>query len=112
MTQEAIKFHLDEHVDHAVAAGLRARGIDVTTSTDAGLLNAPDSEQISFAATEARVFVTFDRDFLHPTQINVAHAGIVICRRSSRDVGYLVRYLTLMHDCLSATEMRCQVEFC
>jgi len=29
-----IRFHLDEHVAHAVADGLRRLGIDVTTTTD------------------------------------------------------------------------------
>jgi hypothetical protein len=28
----SIKFHLDEHVSGAIAAGLRRRGIDVTTT--------------------------------------------------------------------------------
>jgi hypothetical protein len=35
-----IRFHLDEHVDHAVADGLRRRGIAVTTTADADLLGA------------------------------------------------------------------------
>ena len=35
-----IRLHLDENVDHAVAHGLRLRGIDVTTSTDADLIGA------------------------------------------------------------------------
>jgi hypothetical protein len=30
-----IRFHLDEHVPHAVARGLRRLGIDVRTTTDA-----------------------------------------------------------------------------
>lgn len=38
----AIRLHLDEHVDHEIATGLRTRGIDVTTTTDAGLLGADD----------------------------------------------------------------------
>lgn len=37
-----MRFHLDEHVDHAIARGLRNRGIEVTTATDAGLLGASD----------------------------------------------------------------------
>jgi hypothetical protein len=31
-----LRFHLDEHVSPAVAEGLRRRGIDVTTTLDAG----------------------------------------------------------------------------
>ncbi|HEX5102520.1 MAG TPA: hypothetical protein VFV87_01835 [Pirellulaceae bacterium] len=36
-----LRFHLDAQVDHAIARGLEARGIDVTTTTDAGLLGEP-----------------------------------------------------------------------
>ena len=44
-----IRFHLDEHVDHDIARGLRHRGIDVTTTTDAGLLEADDAQHIVYA---------------------------------------------------------------
>jgi hypothetical protein len=35
-----MKFHTDEHVSEAVALGLRRRGLDVTTTVQAGLLGA------------------------------------------------------------------------
>jgi hypothetical protein len=41
---EVIRFHLDENVDLAIASGLRRRGIDVTTSKEAGLIGASDSD--------------------------------------------------------------------
>jgi hypothetical protein len=50
-----MRFHLDEHVDHAVAFGLRLRGIDVTTTTDANLVGASDQIHLAFAATERRL---------------------------------------------------------
>jgi len=37
-----IRFHLDENVHHAVAAGFWHRGVEVNPSTDAGLLSAND----------------------------------------------------------------------
>jgi hypothetical protein len=39
-----ILFHLDENCAHAIAAGLRRRGIDVTTTPDVGLLGAIDED--------------------------------------------------------------------
>ena len=33
-----IRFHLDENVSNAIADGLRQRGIDVTTTSEAGLI--------------------------------------------------------------------------
>ena len=35
-----IRFHLDEHCDPAIAAGLRLHGVDVTTTPEAHLLGA------------------------------------------------------------------------
>lgn len=61
-----IRFHLDEHVDHAIAKGLRARGIDVTTTSDARLLGADDPAHIEFALRENRVVFTNDADSLTP----------------------------------------------
>jgi hypothetical protein len=43
-----IRFHLDECCDPAIANGLRRRGIDVTTSQEAGLLEAKDEEQAQY----------------------------------------------------------------
>jgi len=53
-----IRFHLDENVPSAVAEGLRRRGIDVTTTPDAGLMGATDEVQASFALAEGRVIFT------------------------------------------------------
>ena len=58
-----IRFHLDEHCDPAIAAGLRRHGIDVTTTSGAGLHHAPDEEHVAFALAQGRVIVTQDDDF-------------------------------------------------
>jgi predicted nuclease of predicted toxin-antitoxin system len=59
-----IRFHLDEHVAHAVADGLRQFGIDVTTTTDACLLGAEDADHIAYGLAQGRVIFTEDDDFL------------------------------------------------
>ena len=40
-----IRFHLDECCDPAIAKGLRRRNVDVTTSQEAGLIEADDEQQ-------------------------------------------------------------------
>src|SRR5207249_5818940 len=40
-----IRFHLDENCSKAIAEGLRRRGVEVTTTPQAGLLGATDEEQ-------------------------------------------------------------------
>jgi uncharacterized protein with PIN domain len=106
-----MRFHLDEHVDPAVAYGLRLRGIDVTTTNDAGLLNASDERHLEFALREGRVIFTNDADFLRSSAAGSLHAGIAYCSRTARSIGYIVRHLCLMHDCLAEDDMRGKVEY-
>jgi len=106
-----MRFHLDENVDHAIADGLRRRGIDVTTSTDAKLVGAVDEAQLAFAFSQGRVIMTHDRDLLRHAAGNVSHAGIAYCPVSSRTIGHIVRHLILMHECLDEAEMSGRVEY-
>jgi uncharacterized protein DUF5615 len=46
---DRIRFHLDEHVDPAIATALRRAGIDVTTTIEAGLRTKSDEAQLQFA---------------------------------------------------------------
>lgn len=107
----AMRFHLDEHVDFAVAHGLRLRGIDVTTTVDANLLSAPDELHIEFARRENRVIFTNDSDFLRMAGTGNEHCGMAYCARTSRSIGFIVRHLCLMHDCLGDDEMQGKVEY-
>ena len=107
----AIRFHLDEHVAAAVAGGLRARGVDVTTSADAGLLGGSDQEQLDFACSEKRVLVTHDADFLSIAADGLVHAGICYSRQQSRSVRQMIEMLFLLHECFQADDMHNRVEF-
>ncbi|MCU0983293.1 MAG: DUF5615 family PIN-like protein [Pirellulaceae bacterium] len=49
-------------MDPAIAAGLRRRGVDVTTTVEEGLAGASDLEQLTYAAGRERVLVTRDTD--------------------------------------------------
>ena len=106
-----LRFHLDEHVSHAIAQALRRRGIDVTTTTDAGLLGASDDEHLAFASREQRVTVTHDSDFLVKAAQSGNHSGIAYCPPDTRTIGHIVRCLCLMNDCLEPPEMTGKVEF-
>lgn len=87
-----MRFHLDEHVDPAIAHGLRRRGIDVTTTIEAGLLSAADDSHLEFARSEGRVIFTNDADFLRFASSNLDHPGIAYCPRHARSLGHIVRY--------------------
>jgi predicted nuclease of predicted toxin-antitoxin system len=107
-----MRFHLDEHVDSAVAEGLRRRGIDVTTTTEAALQGAPDLAHLHFARDARRVIVTHDDDFLSLASRCVEHCGIVYCHQQSRSAGEVIEFLVLIHACLTEQDMLNHVEFC
>ena len=88
-----VQYHLDENVNHAIAVGLRQRGIDVTTATGVDLLGAADSMHLTYAHTERRVLVTHDDDFLRLAKTN-PHHGIAYCPPGRRSIGDIVRALT------------------
>lgn len=106
-----IRFHLDEHIDRAGAEGLRRRGVDVTTTIDADLAGAPDEEQLAYATSEGRVFVTRDVGFLAKHQSGLRHAGIAFCHSKQHNVGKLVLSLVLLWRVVTAEEMQGHVEF-
>jgi predicted nuclease of predicted toxin-antitoxin system len=106
-----IRFHLDEHCPHAIAEGLRRRGIDVTTSTDAGLLQAPDPDQVAFGLAQGRVIFTEDDDFLALAARGARHAGIVYCHQQTRSIGQIIDILTLIWEICEPEEMADRVEY-
>ena len=73
---DRIRFHLDEHVDPAIATALRRAGIDVTTTNEAGLRTTDDEAHFNFARSEGRVIVTRDQDFLRLAGSIEAHTGV------------------------------------
>ena len=106
-----VRFHLDEHVDSAVARALRGYGVDVTTTVEAGLRMATDDEQMAYVVRECRVLITHDADFLRLTAEHRDHPGIAFCDRSKRSVGDIIRSLLLIYEVLAPGEMVGRVEF-
>ena len=108
---EVIRFHLDENVNPAVATGLRNRGIDVTTSQEAGLLGVSDLEQLAYSIRERRVILTEDADFLILASATNEHSGIVYVRKQMRSIGQIVALLELLHGVMTPAEMQGHVEY-
>ena len=106
---KTIQFHLDEHMDKAIATGLRRRGIDVTTTPEAELLGEDDTTQLSYAAEQKRVLVTCDVDFLRLNAQGISHHGIVFVREDQCcQIGSVIRFLEALwlHDEKDAMQNR------
>ena len=106
-----IRFHLDENVGPAVAAGLRRHGIDVSTTADAGLQQAPDEHHIAFGLAQGRVIFTQDKHFLRFHALGTHHAGIAYCHQQTRAIGEIIDGLVLIWELLDPQEMENRVEY-
>jgi predicted nuclease of predicted toxin-antitoxin system len=106
-----IRFHLDQHVSNAIARGLRARGIDVTTTAEVALQNASDEKQLEYMLNTGRVIFTQDDDFLRIHHSGQQHPGIVYTKHGAHTIGEVIRFLQLMNDCLEPADMRGRVEY-
>lgn len=98
-------------IARAPADGLRRRGVDVTTTPDAGLRMASDEAQIAFVQAERRVFFTQDDDFLGIHASGTPHHGIVYCKKDSRGIGEMVRGLALIWEVYEPEELEGRIEF-
>jgi hypothetical protein len=85
-----IRFHFDENVNGAIAQGLRLRGVDVTTTAEAGLRGKSDLEQLAHATAAGRMIVTEDDDYLGIHASGVFHAGIGFFDGSRRTIGQVI----------------------
>lgn len=105
-----IEFYTDERVSKADVQGLRQRGVDVLTVSEAGLRSAPDEEHLERARMEERVIFTQDDDFLRLHASGAGHAGIVFAPQGT-PTGKIIRGLMLIHEVLSKDEMVGHVEY-
>ena len=106
----SIRWYMDEHVPHAVTAGLLRRGIEVETVQSRGMRGKPDVDQLQVAAHHGFVIFTQDDDFLALAAVEAEHPGIVYAPQGT-PIGRIVRGLLLIHEVYTAEEMVNRVEF-
>jgi hypothetical protein len=112
-----IRLYIDEDaMDKDLVQALRARGVDVITALDAGMIERGDEQHLGFAATEERVLYSFNvGDFYHLHTMFLAqgksHAGIALAQQQRYSVGEQMRRLLRLIAAKSAEDMRNQVEF-
>lgn len=73
-------------MDKALVRALQARGVDVTTALDEGMIERDDAEHLDYATGQGRVMYSFNvGDFyrLHTTYLTQGktHAGIILARQ-------------------------------
>lgn len=112
-----VRLYLDEDsMRRSLVRGLRARGIDVITALDAGMIERADKEHLDFATAQGRVLCSFNvGDFydLHGQYLaeDRSHAGMILMQQQRLSVGEQMRRLLRLVALRSAEDMENAVEF-
>jgi predicted nuclease of predicted toxin-antitoxin system len=112
-----IRLYFDEDsMRRSLVRALRARGVDVITALDAGMVEREDAEHLDYATEQGRVLCSFNvGDFyrLHSEYVaqGKPHAGIILMRQQYYSVGEQMRRLLKLMASKSADEMKDWVEF-
>lgn len=103
-------------MSHALVRGLRARGVDVVTALEEGMIERDDDEHLEFAAKIERLLYSFNvGDFysLHRRYLSEGkeHAGLILTRQQQFTIGEQLRRLLRLIAKVPAEEMKSRVEF-
>lgn len=99
-------FLTDEDVFAAVAPAMRSAGFDAVSIPEISRLGASDESQLTFAAQERRVLVTFNVSHfaaLHASWLSQGHHHAGIVASSQRPIGDLLK--RLLHLARSLDEL-------
>lgn len=106
----AIKIYTDEHVATAVVRGLRRRGIDAVSAGEAHMLGTSDPEHLEYAASQQRVVVTQDDDFIRLHAANHDHHGIAYAPQGTT-IGEMINGVMFLYQYLDAADMLRRLEY-
>ena len=103
-------------MDQALVQALWARGVDITTALEEGMIAKNAHLHLDYAARYGRALYTFYRgDFfrLHTQYLtqSKSHACIILSRQQNYSVGEQMRRLLKLIATKYAEEMQNQVEF-
>ena len=109
-----ISFYLDEHIQAALGEALRARGVDILTTQEAGNIGIEDVEQLLFATQDNRCLLSYNKRHyakIHSAWISLAkpHTGIILSDQLS--VGVVLRRLMRLYFSLTPDDMRNRLEY-
>jgi hypothetical protein len=109
-----ISLYLDEHIQFALTEALRARGVDVLTTMEAGNTGLSDVDQLIFAAENKKSLLSYNkRDFarIHYEWMTLkrSHGGIILSDQLT--IGVLLRRLMRLHFSLTSDDMKNRLEY-
>jgi hypothetical protein len=110
----AIRFFTDEDVHGSVAVALRRAGFSAVSTPEAGRVQCSDDSQLTWAASQGYVFVTFNvghfaSRHMKWLQRGDHHAGIIVSQQ--RPIGEVMRRILHLANSLDGDAMRDRLEF-
>lgn len=95
-----LALYFDENMAHAIAIGLRVRGVDVLTAQEDSRRKTDDSVLLDHAGALGRVMVSFDADMLaigtQRQRDGIPFIGIIYAHPTCVSVGRLLQELELV----------------
>ena len=111
MTDQRIRFYLDENMPVELATQLRWRGIDAVTVRDLDKLGDDDLRHLRRAAEQGRILCTYDKDYTRLAKQGIEHKGIVFISGKRRAIGVLVKRLEWLYLTYTRDDMKNKVEY-
>jgi len=112
-----VRLYLDEDsMSRGLVQALTARGIDVESALDAGMIGIEDERHLEYAARNGRALYSANsRDFqrLHYELLGDgrSHSGIILIPQQNYSVGEQLRRLLRLTAAKSAEDMEGRLEF-
>jgi hypothetical protein len=112
-----VRLYLDEDsMRQSLVAALRARGADIQTALDAGMIAQPDEAHLEYAVTEGRVLYSFnigDYAALHSRWLSSGrtHFGVILAEQRQFELGRTLRALLKLIAERTSEQMRDKLEF-
>jgi hypothetical protein len=106
----------EDSMDRSLVTALRARGVDVLTAFEAGMIERNDADHLDFSTQQQRVLLTCNvGDFcrLHAEFVasQQAHAGIICMQQQTASIGDTLRRLLRLLNTVTSDEMNNRLEF-
>ena len=103
-----LALYMDQHVNAAITAGLRQRGIDVLTAKEDGYERSSDADLLLRANELNRIVFTQDVDFIVLVDECVAEekpfSGVVFSHQLKTTIGQAINDLEIVCGVLSPAE--------
>lgn len=109
-----ISLYLDEHIQSALADALRARGVDVLTTQEAGNIGLDDVAQLVFATQNSRSLLSYNKR--HFAKIHYewmtfgnSHSGLILS--DQLPTGIVLRRLMRLYFSLTSDDSKNRLEY-